>query len=220
VAMKLVIGNKNYSSWSLRPWILMRQFDLPFEEIRVRINHPETKSEILRYSPSGRVPVLLDGGVTVWDSLAIAEYLAEKFPERGLWPREAPIRAHARSVACEMHSGFSALRQSMPMNCRADAPGVGRNADCLADIARIQAIWRDCRTRHAGKGPFLYGAFSVADAMFAPVVIRFTGYRVDLEPLAQAYCETLWSLPTLQEWVASGREESYRIEAYESLLPL
>lgn len=213
--MKLVIGNKNYSSWSLRPWLLMRALEIPFEEELVPLYREDSKSRLLQHAPSGRVPVLHDGELVVWDSLAIIEYLAEQFPGVAVWPRDTEARAHARSVCAEMHSGFTALRSHMPMNCRASLPGEGQTPAVLADIARIGEIWEDCRRRHALEGPYLFGEFSAADAFFAPVVTRFVTYQVPLTELGDEYVETMRGLPALQEWYLAALKETERIEASE-----
>ncbi|WP_416244272.1 glutathione S-transferase family protein [Azospira sp. APE16] len=207
--MQLVIGNKNFSSWSLRPWLLLKQAGLPFREIPVRLRQADTKAQILAHSPSGKVPALIDGDLTVWDSLAICEYLAEKasLNHVDLWPADPKARAEARSVSAEMHSGFAALRQHMSMEVAASRPGEGQTPEVLADIARIAALWTSCRERFAAAGPFLFGDFSVADAMYAPVAFRFHTYGVELPPLAAAYRDTLLALPAMQEWAAGARAE-------------
>ena len=207
--LQLVIGNKNFSSWSLRPWLLLKQAGLPFREIPVRLRQAETKAQILAHSPSGKVPALIDGDLTVWDSLAICEYLAEKasLNHVDLWPADPKARAEARSVSAEMHSGFAALRQQMSMEVAASRPGEGQTPEVLADIARIAALWTSCRERFAAAGPFLFGDFSVADAMYAPVAFRFHTYGVELPPLAAAYRDTLLALPAMQEWAAGARAE-------------
>ncbi|WP_083834008.1 MULTISPECIES: glutathione S-transferase family protein [Azospira] len=207
--MQLVIGNKNFSSWSLRPWLLLKQAGLPFREIPVRLRQADTKAQILAHSPSGKVPALIDGDLTVWDSLAICEYLAEKasLNHVDLWPADPKARAEARSVSAEMHSGFAALRQQMSMEVAASRPGEGQTPEVLADIARIAALWTSCRERFAAAGPFLFGDFSVADAMYAPVAFRFHTYGVELPPLAAAYRDTLLALPAMQEWAAGARAE-------------
>ena len=180
--LKLVIGNKNYSSWSMRPWVLLTQAAIPFEEVPIWLAESDTAPNIARYSPTGTVPVLLDGDLKVWDSLAICEYLAEKFPEKNLWPRDTALRAVARAVSAEMHSGFTALRANMPMNIRNRYPGMGMHAEVAAavsaDIARVSALWSECVARSGG--PYLFGAFSIADAMFTPVVFRLRTYGVAL----------------------------------------
>nr|WP_315596493.1 glutathione S-transferase family protein [uncultured Cupriavidus sp.] len=205
--MKLVIGNKNYSSWSLRPWLLLRHAGIAFEEIPLRLFTKAFDAEIARYSPAGKVPALIDGDVTVWDSLAISEYVAERFPAKHLWPADAAARAVARSVCAEMHAGFGNLRSQMPMNSTAVLPGIGWSVAVQRDIDRIAAIWTDLRTRHGAKGPFLFGEFTIADAFYAPVVSRFATYGVHLPEAAKAYADFILSLPAMQEWVAGAREE-------------
>jgi glutathione S-transferase len=203
--MLLVIGNKNYSSWSLRPWIAMKTLGLEFDEKRILLDTPTTRQEILRHSPAGRVPCLVDGGLAVWDSLAILEYLAERHPR--LWPAERAERARARSLAAEMHSGFAALRSHMGLNVRARFPGKGRNAEALEDIRRIDAIWSQA------KGPFLFGAFTAADAMFAPVVLRFRTYEVRVSN--RAYYEAMLALPAMKQWIAEAEQEPEAIPKYD-----
>ena len=203
--LKLVIGDRNYSSWSLRPWLAMKQAGLPFEEIFVRLRESGTKAEIYKYSPSGKVPCLIDGDTVVWESLAICEYLAETAP--ALWPADRRARAEARSVCAEMHSGFGPLRQSMPMQIDALKPYDERRADVKADIARIVAIWESCRARFADGGPFLFGAFSIADAMFAPVVWRFVTYVVELPAASREWVDMMCALPAMQEWRAAALAE-------------
>jgi len=215
----LVIGNKNYSSWSLRAWLLMKQSRLVFDEVRVPLYLPSSKDTLRKYGPSGKVPVLLDGDITVWDSLAIAEYLAERHPELQLWPAVEAQRAVARSISAEMHSGFSPLRSNMSMNCRGSFPGRGRTVEVAADIERIQRIWTDCRERFGTTGPYLFGTFTVADAMYAPVVLRFKTYAVQLSPVTQQYANAVFSLPALQEWVAAAKAETEVIPAFEPTTP-
>ena len=215
----LVIGNKNYSSWSLRPWLLMRQAGLEFDEIRVPLYVAGSKDTLRRYGPSAKVPVLLDGELTVWDSLAIAEYLAERHPERGLWPADVAQRALARSISAEMHSGFAALRSNMGMNCRGFFPGLGRSVEVAADIERIQRMWTDCRQRFGASGPYLFGTFTVADAMYSPVALRFKTYAVQLSTIAQQYANTVLALRALQEWVEAARAETEVIPAFEPATP-
>jgi len=211
----LVIGNRNYSSWSLRAWLALRHAGAAFEEVRIPLDTPTTREEILEHSPAGKVPVLHDGGLTVWESLAICEYLAERFPEAKLWPEGREARAIARAVSAEMHAGFARLRNAMPMNCRAPLAGKGRAPGVDADIARITAIWRDCRTRFGAGGPFLFGAFTNADAMYAPVVSRFVTYAVALDETCQAYVAAVSALPAMKSWVAAARVEPERIEGEE-----
>jgi len=213
--LTLVIGNKNYSSWSLRPWVLMKQARLTFDEILIPIHRADTQSAILRYSPAGRVPVLLDGDITVWESIAICEYLAERFPSARMWPEDVAARALARAISAEMHAGFQTLRQSMPMNCRGRFPGKGLKPGVQEDIDRITGIWRDCRQRYGGEGDMLFGHFTIADAMFAPVVLRFITYDVKLDPVSKAYVKAIESLPAIQEWVEAARAEALTIPELE-----
>jgi glutathione S-transferase len=210
----LVVGNKNYSSWSLRPWLAMRQAGIAFEEIVIPLYQAESKAALLAHSPAGKVPVLKHGDRTVWDTLAIMEYLAETFPAAGLWPQDAAARALARSISAEMHAGFAALRRGMPMNLR-DQPPRPQGSDAVAaDIERITAIWRDCRTRFGAGASFLFGAFSAADAMYAPVATRFRTYGVALDPVCQAYADALLDLPAFLEWQRAARQEPWVITRY------
>ena len=206
----LIIGNKNYSSWSLRPWLALRHAGIAFVEHAIALDRPSTKSEILRHSPSGKVPCLIDGELVVWDSLAICETANERYAADALWPADAATRAHARAVSAEMHSGFAALRTHMPMDIRASRPDKGaaaaQRADVAADIARIQAIWTDCLARSGG--PLLYGRFSIADACFAPVVTRFRTYGVALPAPLSTYAERVFALPAMQQWVEAARAET------------
>ncbi|MES2324556.1 MAG: glutathione S-transferase family protein [Pseudomonadota bacterium] len=205
--LTLVIGNKNYSSWSMRPWVAMTAFNIPFHEVRVLLDKPDTSSRIAEYSAAGRVPVLLAGDMTIWDSLAICEYLAEQFPEKHLWPQDVAARAMARSVAAEMHSGFSGLRTAMSMNIRQSLPGRGRTPEAQGDIGRISEIWEECLSRF-GHHQFLFGEFSIADAFFAPVVMRFKIYGVALAPALQAYCDRMQAHPAIARWVAEALAET------------
>ena len=207
--MLLVIGNKNYSSWSLRPWIAMKVLGIEFEEKRIALDQPGTKAAILKHSPAGRVPILVDGQTAVWDSLAILEYLAEKHAR--LWPEERGARARARAVAAEMHSGFSAVRNHMPMNVRKSYPGKGHTPEVDAEIRRIIEIWNENRK------PFLFGEFGAADAMYAPVVLRFRTYRVELPPKARAYYDAMLALPALKEWIAAAGREAEAMPQYDTL---
>lgn len=211
----LIIGNKNYSSWSLRPWLLLKHVGVPFEEVRIALYTPESYAELARWSPSGKVPALIDGDLRVWDSLAICEYLAERFPERALWPTDRNARAVARSVSAEMHSGFTALRTHMGMNVRRSLPGKGRAPGVQEDIDRIIAIWRDCRARFGDGGPFLFGQFCIADAMYAPVTLRFTTYHVPLDEECAAYVAAVQALPAMQEWIAAANTEAEVIKEFE-----
>jgi glutathione S-transferase len=211
----IYLGNKNYSSWSLRPWLALKQTGAAFTEELIPLSEAATRSTILRYSPSGRVPALKHNGLTVWDSLAICEYLAEAFPKVHLWPKDKAARAVARAVSAEMHSGFAALRNHLPMNMRSSFPNRGVTPDVQADINRVTAIWRDCRKRFGEGGPFLFGGFTNADAMYAPVVSRFRTYKVELEAEAQAYTDAVWALPALQEWLTAAKNEPMIIENAE-----
>lgn len=203
----LVVGNKNYSSWSLRPWLAMKVLGIPFRELRIPLYGEGSREKILAYSPAGKVPCLVDGETHVWDSLAILEYLAERHP--GLWPADAAQRARARSIAAEMHSGFANLRNHMSMNIRKRYPGKGRTPEVLAEIRRIVEIWGECRK------PFLFGAFSAADAMYAPVVLRFRTYAVELPPACRAYADAVLALPALQEWMHDAEREAESLPQFE-----
>lgn len=215
VPMTLVIGNRNYSSWSLRAWLTMRMAGLSFEEIVIPLHHPDSRDAILEHSPTGKVPVLHHGNVTIWESLAICEYIAETVPGARLWPETVPARAEARAISAEMHAGFEALRTAFPMNVRADRPGVPVGADVQADIDRILAIWRGCRRKFGTVGPFLFGRFSIADAMFAPVVSRFTTYRVEMDALSREYASAVYHLPAMREWAAAAAAETWVIAEEE-----
>jgi glutathione S-transferase len=211
----LVIGNKNYSSWSLRAWLTLKYFGIPLAEIPIPLYQPGSKEAILKYSPSGKVPTLIHDGVVVWESIAICEYLAELFPEKKLWPGESGERAYARSISAEMHAGFQSLRNNMPMNCRASYPGRGRAPGVDEDIKRIVSTWRECRERFGNNGDFLFGHFTIADAMYAPVVTRFKTYGVELWGLEKKYCDTILALPTMQEWYEAARNEPHVIPEFE-----
>jgi len=205
--LTLVIGNKNYSSWSLRAWLAMKQAGLEFAEVRIPLDGSTTHEEIRRYSPSGKVPVLIDGDLKVWESLAICEYVADRFAS-DLWPADVAQRAIARSICAEMHAGFQNLRENMPMDCRNRYPGEGMTDGVQAEIDRIFAIWRECRQKFGTGGDMLFGKFTVVDAMFAPVVMRFVTYEVKLDSEAKAYTDAILSLPAIQEWVAAACSES------------
>lgn len=211
----LVIGNKAYSSWSLRPWILMKHAGIDFDEERIALYQPDSRERMLRYSPAGRVPVLVDGDLTVWDSLSICEYLAERHPQKQLWPAEVRARAIARSICAEMHSGFNNLRSQLPMNVRVRMPGRGKTPEVRAEIDRIEAMWNDCRAHFGGTGPFLYGQFSIADAMYAPVVTRLHTYGVELGGAAGEYAAMIYRLAAMQEWIAGAHAETEVLKQYE-----
>ena len=219
MTLKLVIGNKNYSSWSMRPWLALRANGIAFEEIFVPLYTGDVadKERILSFSASGKVPALIDGDVTVWDSLAIMEYLAERFPDARLWPDDRAERAYARAISAEMHSGFPALRNECGMNLHRPIRAVALSQDAQANVARVQEIWIECRERYGERGPFLFGAFGAADAMFAPVVHRFRTYAIPASPKAQAYMETMMALPAFAEWTAAGLAETLVIERFEAV---
>lgn len=203
-ALRLVIGDKRKSSWSMRVWVAMKAFDIPFEEIPIQLDQANTTDRITAFSQSGRVPILLDGERTIWDSLAICEYLAEREPD--MWPMDAAARAHARSICAEMHSGFAALRSAMSFCLGEDLAGQGRTPAAQADIARISEIWEECLHRYGAHG-FLFGEFSIADAYFAPVVLRFVTYGVSLAPALQAYVNRVASHPAVAQWISEALME-------------
>lgn len=203
----IYLGNKNYSSWSLRAWLALRSTGAPFREEVFDLTAPGIREAIRKRSPTGRVPALEDGEVRVWDSLAIGEYLAEKFPGAGLWPADSSARATARSVVAEMHSGFLDLRRHMPMNVRRSSPGKGRAQGVEADIERIRSSWRHCRERFGARGDFLFGACSLADCFYAPVATRFATYAVELDPVGRAYRDSILALPAMQEWRSAAERE-------------
>jgi len=213
--LTLVIGNKNYSSWSLRPWVLLRYFNIPFEEKRVSL-FVETTAQLLEpYYSDYKVPVLKHDALIVWDSLAIVEYISEQHLDNKGWPTDVAARAVARGVSAEMHSSFAHVRNALPMNCRKKFPGFTINADVQGDIDRITQLWRYCRRHYGQSGPWLFGEFSIADAMYAPIVLRFVGYDVELGSIESAYVENFMQLPALQEWIGSGRAETEIIEMDE-----
>ncbi len=213
--LKLVIGNKNYSSWSMRPWVLMRQAGIAFEEVQLRFGRDVSVIGIEKYSKARKVPVLMIDGEPVWDSLAIAETLAELFPAKQLWPADAAARRLARSACAEMHSGFQALRASMPMNIRGSYPGKGLTPESQRDIDRVVALWSECRDKFGSGGPLLFGKFTIADAYFAPVVMRFRTYGVEVPRAAKDYCAAVESLSAVREWMEAGRREKDFVDADE-----
>jgi glutathione S-transferase len=212
--LKLVIGNKNYSSWSMRPWVALKAFGIPFDEIRIGLDQADTSARIAHYSAAGRVPVLLAGDITVWDSLSICEYVAEQFPDKRMWPGDVEARAMARSICAEMHSGFTGVRSAMWMNIRARFPGKGRTPAAQADIGRICEIWETCLSQ-SGPHQFLFGDFSIADAYFSPVVMRFRTYGVAMAPALDAYAERVARHPAVAQWMMEALAESERIEKYD-----
>ena len=211
--LTLIIGNKNYSSWSLRPWLFMKHVGLEFQELMVPLDTPETREQIDRYTPSGRVPVLRQGALCVWDSLAICEYIAE-LSGKG-WPQAPEARAVARAVCAEVHSGFSTLRSLWPMNARARNRRTAITAALEADIERIDEMWNDCRGRFGGGGPWLFGDYSVADAMYAPVVLRFNTYGARISQTARWYIASVLEDAPLQEWLQAAKQEPWTIAADE-----
>ncbi|MFC3677953.1 glutathione S-transferase family protein [Ferrovibrio xuzhouensis] len=210
----IVIGNKNYSSWSLRPWLALKATGEPFEEVMVTLRQPETRAKIIAHSPAGKVPVLTHGDLLVWESLAICEYLAEAFPYVGLWPSDPRARAVARAVSTEMHAGFTGLRRDLPMDIHSKGTTSGvAGEEARADIARVQQIWQDCRGRFGDiegeeGGPFLFGRFSVADCMYAPVATRFRTYGVKLDPVSATYVDAIYAHPAMQDWIAGAKGEA------------
>lgn len=217
MALKLVIGNKNYSSWSMRPWMALKGTGIAFDEVVIPLyTGVADKQRILDVTRSGKVPALIDGAVTVWDSLAIIEYAAERFPDAKLWPQDVAARAHARSVSAEMHSSFMPLRNECGMNIHRPIRAKPLSEDAQANIARIQQIWTECRALYGAKGPYLFGAFSGADAMFAPVIHRFRTYAIDVTPPARDYMDTMLANPAFQEWTNGALAESWVIERFET----
>ena len=209
MALTLVIGNKNYSSWSFRPWIALRTAGVPFEEIVIPLYEPGSKERILSFSPAGKVPVIIDGDVRVWESLAIMDYLAERFPQTGLWPKDAAARAHARAIAAEMHAGFAPLRRHCPMNMWRPVKARELPPEVAADVKRIEAIFTECRERFGQGGAFLFGAFGAADAMYAPVVSRLHTYGIAVGPTAETYKQAIMALPGWTEWHAAALQEPW-----------
>ncbi|MDA5192964.1 glutathione S-transferase family protein [Govanella unica] len=206
-AYELVIGDKSFSSWSLRPWLLLKVAGVPFIERNVRLRQPDSREQILTYSPSGKVPLLLTEGFEVWDSLAIAEYIAECLPEKALWPRDQMARARARAISAEMHAGFPDLRNELSMDILNRHPTPELSAGAARDVARVQEIWRSARAEARG-GPFLFGHFTVADAMYAPVVTRFISYNIPLDPVCRAYADVILDLPAMIEWTVGAKAET------------
>jgi len=218
---KLVIANRNYSSWSLRAWLYLAESRIEFEEVRIPLFTGTWQEEIARYSPGGRVPVLLDDDITVWDSMAIMEYVREQRPDAVGWPEAAAARAHARSVSAEMHSGFLALRDELPQNLRARRRmEAGRlSASCRQQIARVDGIWADCRRQYGEAGTWLFGDFSIADVMFAPVALRFVTYSIPVSEPSQAFVDAICSLESVQLWIEAARAESESLPFIDDLVP-
>jgi glutathione S-transferase len=216
MSLTLVIGNKNYSSWSMRPWVALKACGIAFDELFVPLyTDAADKKRILDVSPSGKVPALIDGDITVWDSLAIIEYAAERFPQAGLWPADRAARAHARAISAEMHSGFMPLRNECGMNLHRPVGAKTLSEDAKANIRRIQEIWADCRARYGGLGPYLFGAVSAADAMYAPVVHRFLTFAVDVTAESRAYMDAMQALPAFRQWTEEGLAETIVIPRFE-----
>jgi glutathione S-transferase len=215
--LKLIVANKAYSSWSLRPWILLAHFKIPFEEIVIPMDRPDTRESMLKYAPTGKCPSLHDGRIAVWESLAIIDYIAERYPEKAIWPSGKAARAHARSLAAEMHAGFTALRQTCPTNFRREPKAIALGDDVHNDIARIEDAWAHARKTFGKAGPFLFGRFSAADAMFAPVVNRFHAYDIRVAKASRAYMDAMMALPAWKAWIADARAEPWRIERYEAV---
>ena len=211
----LVIGNKNYSSWSLRPWLLLKEKGIEFKETKISLYASESKAQILKLSPSGKVPAFEHNGTVVWDSLAICEYIAELYPDVNCWPSDSNDRALARSISNEMHSGFLAIRNIFPMNCRVAITFNDITDELQSDIDRICEIWRSCRERYSQTGQFLFGDFTIADAMYAPIVLRFQSYGIKVGTLEREYMEMILSLPSLKDWVSEGILEKEIIEECE-----
>ena len=213
--LTLVMGNKNYSSWSLRPWMALTMAGIPFNEIIIPLDQPDTRKRILEHSPTGRVPLLKHGKVSVWDSLAIIEYVAEMFPEKNIWPKTIAARAMARSVSCEMHAGFSALRNSCPMNIRRPVRKVPMSDAVLSDVRRIEELWRECRERFGKGGKFLFGKFCAADAMYAPVVTRLVTYDIPVAADTRAYMDTIMATPAFRAWKEAALAETWTVPSDE-----
>ncbi|MCZ6596075.1 MAG: glutathione S-transferase family protein [Planctomycetota bacterium] len=216
MSLTLVIGNRNYSSWSLRAWLYLRESGLEFEEVFVSLHVGDWRAEIAKYSPAGRVPVLIDRDVTVWDSMAIMEYLLERFPGAVGWPTEPGERALARSISAEMHSGFLAVRSGLPQNIRIRRPAVVPDL-CRAQIDRVQAIWSDCRERYGHRGPWLFGDFGIADVMFVPVALRFVSYGIPVEGRAAEFLRATLALPSVQEWIHASETEGLPLAFVDEL---
>jgi len=212
---KLVIGNKNYSTWSLRGWLVAKRAGQPFEEELIPLHQPGSSEQKSQHSQAGLVPILYDGDQRIWDTLAIAEYLHEQHPEARLWPEDEEKRAVARAVTCQMHSGFLALRSNMPMNIRHRAPSVGRGPGVLEDIAQMTALWREMRSQYGSGGDFLFGEWCIADAFYTPPAFRFQTYEIPLEGEAAAYAESLLAMPEVREWAEAGIAEPWSIEQYD-----
>lgn len=214
---RLVIGNKNYSSWSLRPWLYLRHHGIEFDEHRLPLDSETFQREIHTLSPSGRVPVLHDGDRVIWDSLAILDYLAERHPASSGWPDDLDARTLARCISAEMHAGFADLRSELPMNCRRRSGPPALSALARRDIERVQSLWRQARERHGSGGDFLFGRFGIADAMYAPVASRFVSYGIELDAVGRAYVETIFAMPAMQQWLTDAAAETEALAKYEAI---
>lgn len=214
-SLTLIIGNKNYSSWSLRPWVFMKQHQIDFEEKRVALFTETTNEELSQYNSDFKVPILKDGDLVVWDPLSILEYISEQYLESRGWPRDVNARAIARSVSSEMHSSFVSVRHELPMNCRKKFHNIKLTPDAEREIERIKTLWRKCRTKFGDEGEWLFGEYSIADAMFAPVALRFDGYSIPLGDAEEAYVQSIMKQPSIVEWVAAGNAEKEVIEEDE-----
>jgi glutathione S-transferase len=220
MALTLIIGNKNYSSWSFRAWIAMKVAGIAFEEKVVPLYEPGSREQILQYSPAGKVPVLVDGDQRIWESLAILEYVADKFPKQKLWPDDPLARTHARTVATEMHAGFQPLRKSCPMNLWLPVKARPQSEEVIANVRRIEFLWADCRTRFGQGGPFLFGSFGAADAMYAPVVSRLHSYGLKVGESARSYMNAVMDLPAWAEWRTAALKETWILKDDEPEWPL
>lgn len=212
--LTLVIANKTYSSWSLRPWLALTHFDVPFDEIVIPLYQDDTSTQVRKHSPAGKVPVLHHGSITVWESLAILDYLADAFYDRLWWPADPHAKAHARTIAAEMHASFGPLRNAMPMNLSKTYPARKWADDVNSDVSRVHEVWRDARSRFGADGNFLFGDFTIADAMYAPVVTRFKTYEIELDATCDAYASAVSNLPAMQKWSAEAAEEPWVIDHY------
>jgi glutathione S-transferase len=215
--LKLIIANKAYSSWSLRPWILLAHFHIPFEEVVIPMDRPDTRARMLEHSPTGKMPALRDGAVEVWESLAVIEYIAEKYPDKAIWPKAKAARAHARALAAEMHAGFPALRQHCPANFRRPVRRIALTPEVEADVRRLEAAWARARADFGKAGPFLFGRFSAADAMFAPVVNRLHTYDIPVGRQTRAFMDAIMALPAWKAWIGDAEAETWRIEKYDRI---
>lgn len=205
--LTLIIGNKNYSSWSLRPWVFLKQNDIKFKEIRVALFTETTADQLSQYSSDAKVPILKDGELLVWDSLSILEYISENYLESKGWPQDKSARAMARSISCEMHSSFPNIRNSLPMNCRKQFQNIRLSAQTQREIERIKSLWRDCRTKYGTNGEWLFGQYSIADAMFAPIALRFHGYDIPLEGIEKTYVQSVLNQVAIKDWIEAGKQE-------------